>query len=212
MKIKRVFHDITNVTKKNFKLTIHKSSHRKKLIRWLYEVTRDFKYSQGTFALSVYILDFYTQKRGFSLTDYQLIGITSLFIGAKIDERVCKHIDEYIKVTDNYVKKEEILNLEKEILEVLDFDIKIPHSYLHTWYLENMSNKYSLVERREILFSTFAYIMEKNTCKNNMYWIYLEGIRESEKILSGLKISEELQFYLENNRLIENIKFRINDI
>ncbi|KAK6089473.1 hypothetical protein P3W45_001610 [Vairimorpha bombi] len=205
--IKRVFHDITNVSRKNFKLTIHKSSHRKKLIRWLYEVTRDFKYSQATFAISIYILDSYTQKCGFDLNDYQLIGITSLFVGAKIDEKLCKSIDEYVAVTDNYAKKEEIINLEREILKVLDFDIKIPHLYLKTWYLKKMSSKFTLLERREILFSAFAYIMEKNICKNNMYWIYLEGIREAEKLLSCKDMSEELKFYIENNRVTKNINF-----
>lgn len=210
MKIfKQVFHDITNINKKNIKLTIHKSAHRRKLLRWLYEVTRDFKYEQSTFGIAVYILDTYTQKYGFELNNYQLLGITSLFIAAKMEESKLKGINDYVQVTDCYVKEEEILLMERHIINIHSFDIVTPHFYLKSWHLEKMSKKLSLAEKRELLFSTFAYFLEMSTCKKSMYSIFLDGIKEAENILAGHQIPKDLQFYINNNRIARHIKSRL---
>lgn len=207
--MKRAFHDITNITRKNIKLTIHKSSHRKKLVRWLYEVVEDFEYSQVTFAMAIYILDRYTLNKGFNLSEYQLIGITVLFIAAKIEEPKCKSVMEYVEVTDRSVNRKEILEKEMDILSSFNFNLELhtPHRYLRIWYLEKMDCKYSLEERQEILFCGFAYILEKNTCRHNMYWMYLEGIREAEKVLTGQDVSDEFKFYLDHNRTTRDLVF-----
>lgn len=203
--IKKAFHDITNVSKRNIKLTIYKSSHRKKLIRWLYEVTHDFVYSQSTFGIAVYILDTYTQKNSFELSNYQLLGLTALFIAAKLDEQNLKSISDYVAVTDNLVTPKEILETEKEILLNTEIQFNIPHSYLKKWYLEKMQYNYTTIECREILFCCFACVMEKSNVNNNMYWIYLEGIRQAEGFLTRKIASEDLKFYLNNNFITKNL-------
>lgn len=203
--IKKAFHDITNISKRNIKLTIYKSSHRKKLIRWLYEVTRDFMYSQSTFGMTVLILDSYTQKNSFDLSNYQLLGLTALFIAAKLEEKNLKSIIDYVDVTDNLVTPKEILETEKIILLNTKIPFNIPHSYLKIWYLEKMQSEYSTVICREILFCCFAYVMEKSNLNTNMYWIYLEGIRQAEVFLTRKNASEDLKFYLNNNYITKNI-------
>jgi hypothetical protein len=207
--MKRAFHDITNVARKNIKLTIHKSSHRKKLVKWLYEVVEDFEYSQVTFALGIHILDKYTLNKGFDLSEYQLIGITVLFIAAKIEEPKAKSVKDYMEVTDSSVSIREILEKELEILQSFNFDIdlQIPHAYLRSWYLQKMECKFSLIERQEILFCAFAFILEKHTCRHNMYWMYLEGIREAERILSGCVLPEDITFYLKHNNVTKNLRY-----
>ncbi|ADM12230.1 G2/mitotic specific cyclin 1 [Encephalitozoon intestinalis ATCC 50506] len=205
--MKRVFQDITNVSRKNIKLTIHRSSHRRKLVKWLYEVMDDFGYSQVTFSTAVFILDRYTEVRGLDLGKYQLVGISSLFLSAKIEEKRCKEIDDYVHVTDNTYSRREILDKEIEILEVFGFNLmfRLPHSFLKEKYLEKMSSEYTVKQCQEIFFCAFSYVIEKNICGSSMYWIYLEGIKEAEKVLSGHKASEDFRFYLENNRRIKNI-------
>lgn len=203
--MKRTFQDITNVARKNIRLTIHKSAHRKKLLKWLYEVVNDFGYSQVTFSTAVLVLDRYTEVKGLDLTEYQLIGISALFLSAKIEERHCKVIDDYIHVTDNSYMKREVLDKEIEMLEIFDFNLmfRLPHFFLKHWYLERVSEKYTIQHRQEIFFCAFSYIMEKNICGGNMYWIYLEGVREAEKLLSGCEIDIDFRFYLENNKRIK---------
>ncbi|AFN83761.1 G2/mitotic specific cyclin 1 [Encephalitozoon romaleae SJ-2008] len=205
--MKRVFQDITNVSRKNIKLTIHKSSHRRKLVKWLYEVMDDFGYSQVTFSTAVFILDKYTETRGLDLGKYQLVGISALFLSAKIEEKRCKGIEDYVHVTDNTYSKEEILDKEVEMLEIFGFNLmfRLPHSFLKERYLEKASGKYTVKQSQEIFFCAFSYVLEKNICGSSMYWIYLEGVKEAEKILSGNEIDAGLRFYLENNRRIKNI-------
>ncbi|CAD27077.2 similarity to G2/mitotic specific cyclin 1 (fragment) [Encephalitozoon cuniculi GB-M1] len=205
--MKRVFQDITNVNRKNIKLTIHKSSHRRKLVQWLYEVTDDFGYSQVTFSTAVFILDRYTEARGLDLEKYQLVGISALFLSAKIEEKWCKAVDDYVHVTDGACSGKEILDKEIEMLEVFDFNmmLRLPHSFLQERYLEKASDKYTMKQRQEIFFCAFSYVIEKNICGSSMYWIYLEGVKEAEKVLSGCEIDTGLRFYLENNRKIKSI-------
>lgn len=205
--MKRVFQDITNVSRKNIKLTIHKSSHRRKLLLWLYEVMDDFGYSQITLSTAVFILDRYTETKGLDLDKYQLVGISALFLSAKMEERECKTIDDYVHVTDSTFSKQEILDKEIEMLEMFGFNpmLKLPHSFLREWYLEKVSDRYTIKQRQEIFFCAFSYVIERNVCGANMYWIYLEGVKEAEKILSGCEIDPRLRFYLENNRRIKSI-------
>lgn len=205
--MKRVFQDITNVSRKNIKLTIHKSSHRRKLVKWLYEVMDDFGYSQVTFSTAIFILDKYTETRGLDLGKYQLVGISALFLSAKIEEKQCKGIEDYVHVTDNACSEEEILDKEVQMLEIFGFNLmfRLPHSFLKERYLEKTSSKYTTKQSQEIFFCAFSYVLEKNICGSSMYWIYLEGVKEAEKILSGNEIDVGLRFYLENNRRIKNI-------
>jgi G2/mitotic-specific cyclin 2 len=204
---KKTFLDITNVVRKNIKLTVHKSCHRKKLLKWLYEVLNDFEYSQVTFATAIFIIDRYTEVRGLDLAEYQLIGIAALFLSAKIEERHCKGIEDYIHVTDNSYGRSEILEKEAEMLRIFDFNLllKLPHAFLRPWYLEKVTDKYQLKQRQEIFFCAFSYIMEKNACGGNIRWVYLEGIREAEKVFAGCSVDLDFRFYLETNRRLRNI-------
>ncbi|KAM0674892.1 hypothetical protein GVAV_001711 [Gurleya vavrai] len=118
-----LFKDIFQKIPPNIKLTIlksKKSSHhnRLKLIRWLFEVSLDFSYSPLTVINSIPIID------NFNLNcDYQLLGITSLFISAKLFEKTIFKVKEYCLVTDCYCKVDDILELEKVILNFYKFEL-----------------------------------------------------------------------------------------
>lgn len=174
-------------------------------MRWLYEVMNDFGYSQVTFSTAILLMDRYTEKKGVKLSEYQLIGISGLFLSAKVEERECKRIEEYMYVTESSYGVEEILVKEREMVEMLEFSgvIRLPHSFLRLWYLERICSGYSISERQEIMQCGFSCVMERNTCGSNMYWIYLEGMKEAEKVFSGGEIETDLRFYLENNKRIK---------
>ncbi|KAM0687180.1 hypothetical protein COBT_001581, partial [Conglomerata obtusa] len=73
----------SSIIPSNIKLTIHKSSKRTKLIRWLFEVTLDFCYSPFTYIRTVVLLD----KFPHASMDTQLVGIAALLLCAKVEER-----------------------------------------------------------------------------------------------------------------------------
>lgn len=204
--IKRVFQDITNLQTKRIKVTIHKSSHRKKLLRWIYEVCKDFKYSEFTYIITVLIIDTYTEKNGFDLDEYQLIGITALFIGAKIEEPKTLLVSEYSTITDATFSDLDILKKEKTMLQTIDFNItaKPPQYYFNFDYFNNNFKDLSISEKKEILNCFIAVQLEQNMCTKNMFLLYLEAVREMENVLSSYLFSESIRFYIENNPRIGN--------
>lgn len=211
--IKRAFQDITNLRSKHIKVTIHKSSHRKKLIRWIYEVCKDFNYSEYTYITAVLIIDRYTEKHVFDLDEYQLIGIASLLIAAKIEEPKTRPISEYASVTDNSFCQLEIVQKEKSILVVLDYNItnKLPQSYLNVDYLKNNFKQYSFEERRELLNCYIAAQLEQSIYTKNMFLLYLQAIREMEKEFKTVVYSEATRFYIKNNPRIDYSSIILNN-
>ncbi|KAM0678800.1 G2/mitotic-specific cyclin-B1 [Binucleata daphniae] len=191
--MKSVLTNITNFCKndhknipKNIKFTVHKLPKRTKLIRWLFEVCIDFKYSPYTHIRTVTMIDKYTKNRNSSIdeiskmgdknkhnscvdniyqmgdkrkhtgcvdniyqmgdknkhnscvdnkhdstnnVDLQLVGITVLFICAKIEETHIKNISDYVAVTDYTYSKEDILETEIEILQYFKFNINFDNVF-----------------------------------------------------------------------------------
>jgi G2/mitotic-specific cyclin 2 len=211
--IKRAFQDITNLSAKNIKLTIHKSSHRKKLVRWLYEVCKDFRYSQYTYATAILIADRFTKKNGFDIDEYQLIGISSLFLAAKIEEPTTRKASEYSIVTAGSYSTKEILKMEAEILDALEYDLmlKLPHSYFNIDYFNLKFPKEKQQEMRALLNSIIACFLERSEYNiNNMVLVYLEAVKELEKIFKSQRIEEDIKFYIENGN--ESKEILINKI
>lgn len=167
----------------NIKVTVHRANKRTKLLRWLYEVVVDFEYQPHTFILTVAIVDKYGK-----ISEYQLLGITALFIAAKIEECACKDVREYAEVTDNAFGKEDILNMELDIMMHFNFNFNfvLPQSFLK-----------AVMDREMVylLFVVVCYVLEKEM---NMY----HAMEASKKIMTQLHekgIPKEMSFYFERN-------------
>lgn len=209
--LKNVFQDITNISTKRIKLTIHKSSHRKRLLRWLYEVCRDFRYSLYTYTAAVLIVDKYTEKNGFELKEYQLIGISCLFLAAKIEESKTRRVLEYSVVTDGAFTEKEILRKEWSIFESLDHELhlKLPQHYFNPDYFKSHFSFLDFEYKKELLNCFIASQLEIRSYTRNVFLLYLESKREMEVWLAnGYKtIPEIAKFYIRNNPLIHNILY-----
>lgn len=204
--IKKAFQDITNLQLKHIKLTIHKSAHRRKLLRWIYEVCRDFEYGSYTYIVTVLIIDAYAESHGFDLEEYQLIGISSLLLGAKIEESRTRTVSEYSLVTDGAYSSDEIIKRERHILKALDYSIplKLPQFYFSIDYFNSNFPEFTLREKKEILNCFIAFQMEQGSCTKNMFLLYLESVGEMEKALSSCTYPEAVRFYIEHNRQIDS--------
>lgn len=202
------FQDITNLSSKRIKLTIHKSSHRKKLLRWIYEVCRDFKYSIYTYTTTALLIDKYTEKNGFELWEYQLIGISSLFLGAKIEESKTKRVAEYSAITDNAFTTSEIIEKERVIFDSLGSEmyLKLPQAFFNPDEFMAHFSFLCFEEKKELLNCFIAAQLEKRSYTRNVFLLYLEAKKELENYLArkGRIISEVPKFYIRNNALIRN--------
>lgn len=94
------------------------------LLDWLIEVCEVYKLHRETYYLALDYLDRYLSTNiSISKTYLQLIGITCLFIAAKVEEIYPPKLSEFAYVTDGACREEDILKQELIILTALKWQI-----------------------------------------------------------------------------------------
>ena len=93
------------------------------LLDWLIDVHYRFNFKRKTLFQTVYLIDLYSSKNIIQKINYQLLGLTCLFISVKANEVIYPTIEGFINLTDNAYKNKELLNMENHVLKTLDFDI-----------------------------------------------------------------------------------------
>lgn len=96
---------------------------REKLINWLMEVQLVFRLLIDTMFLAVNMIDRYSAKRHIPRNKYQLVGMTSLFIASKVEEIWAISVAQFVFISKEAYTKEEILDMEQEILSTLCFNV-----------------------------------------------------------------------------------------
>ncbi len=99
------------------------------LLDWLIDVHLKFKLLPETLFLTINIIDRYLSKRDINRKYLQLLGICSLFIACKYEEIYWPEIKDFIYMTDNAYDRNQVINMENDILKVLEFNIVIPSSF-----------------------------------------------------------------------------------
>lgn len=94
------------------------------LLDWLIEVCEVYKLHRETYYLAVdYIDRFLSRKKEQKKTHLQLLGITALFVAAKVEEIYPPKIGEFAYVTDGACSEEDILREELLLLSELQWSI-----------------------------------------------------------------------------------------
>ncbi|XP_052894395.1 G1/S-specific cyclin-E [Anopheles moucheti] len=94
------------------------------LLDWLNEVCEVYKLHRETYYLAVDYIDRYlTCKKELKKSHLQLLGITALFIAAKVEEIYPPKIGEFAYVTDGACTDEDILREELLVLTALEWRI-----------------------------------------------------------------------------------------
>lgn len=97
------------------------------LIDWVIELHHMFQLLPETLFLTVNIIDRFLSTRTVVLSKLQLVGITSLFIATKFEEISCPTMQDFLFMTDNAVKEDELIKAERFILQILDFRLCYPN-------------------------------------------------------------------------------------
>ncbi|KAF8571792.1 hypothetical protein P879_02691 [Paragonimus westermani] len=106
---------------------------RATLCDWMIKVQQYLKLRTETLHLAVSIADRYTWLRAnMDPADYQLVGITALFVAAKFVERFAPATTTLCYLTENSYKPRQVLEFERHLLHTLDFEVSIPlpHHFL----------------------------------------------------------------------------------
>ena len=98
------------------------------LLDWLIDVHARFKLFDETLFLTINIIDRYLSKKSINKKYFQLLGITAMFIASKYEDIYPPDLKEFIFMTDNAYTREELMKLECDILDIIEFNMTYPTS------------------------------------------------------------------------------------
>mmetsp|Transcript_38275 Transcript_38275/g.50440 ORF Transcript_38275/g.50440 Transcript_38275/m.50440 type:complete len:403 (+) Transcript_38275:329-1537(+) len=99
------------------------------LIDWLVEVHLKFKLVPDTLYLTIALIDKYLELRQVTRQNLQLVGVTCFLLASKYEEIYPPEIRDLVYITDRAYTKEQILKMETQILEALEFKLSFPTVY-----------------------------------------------------------------------------------
>ena len=96
------------------------------LIDWIIDVDEKFGFTDETLFMTILIIDRYSTQNDISKIKYQLLGIVAMLIACKHEEIYVPKIDDFIYITDNTYTREEVLEMENNVLKCLNFSLLYP--------------------------------------------------------------------------------------
>ena len=96
------------------------------LIDWIIDVHGKFGFCDETLYMTVLIIDRYSSLKKITRNEYQCLGITALMIACKHEEINVPKVEDFIYITDNAYNKEEVFNMEIDILDKLNYNLLYP--------------------------------------------------------------------------------------
>ena len=155
---------------------------RERMVDWMIEVFSVNKSEPGTFELAVHIMDSYILNTNKILKDedIHLIGLTSIYIASKMEEKIPMRL---IHIVNNLGKgvfsKAEIIAMEKEIVETIEFDFFTAgtYDYLMTFFWDlKVNNGQILNDFKEHYvidkYMKFCIFLSKLTLYNHKFAAY----------------------------------------
>ncbi|KAG2498525.1 hypothetical protein HYH03_003775 [Edaphochlamys debaryana] len=99
------------------------------LIDWLVEVHLKFKLMPETLFLTVNLIDRFLTEKQVTRKNLQLVGVTSMLIASKYEEIWAPEVRDFVYISDRAYTKEQILGMEKVMLNTLKFHLTLPTTY-----------------------------------------------------------------------------------
>jgi len=150
------------------------------LIDWLVEVHMKFRLVPETLYLCVSIIDRYCSKVDVLRSKLQLIGVTALLVACKHEEIYPPEVRDCVYITDRAYNRQEVLDMEQDILKVLDWRISVPTAFpfldrflcltnasemtkhAAAYYLERTLQEHSFLQFRPSVVCASAVILALN--------------------------------------------------
>ncbi|GBG75230.1 hypothetical protein CBR_g19866 [Chara braunii] len=100
------------------------------LLDWLVEVHFKFKLLPETLYLTANLIDRYLAKKPTERKNLQLVGITAMLIASKYEEIWAPEVRDFVYISDKAYTKAAILDMEKKMLNTLNFNLTVPTPYV----------------------------------------------------------------------------------
>jgi len=96
------------------------------LIDWLVEVAEEYKLVPDTLYYTVSYIDRFLSSAAVPRQRLQLLGVSCMLIAAKYEEICAPQVEEFCYITDNTYCREEVLEMERRVLNELNFELTTP--------------------------------------------------------------------------------------
>ncbi|KAL8115981.1 hypothetical protein AgCh_022467 [Apium graveolens] len=96
------------------------------LMDWLVEVADEYMLAPDTLYLTVYLIDRFLSKYYIERKKLQLVGVTCMLIASKYEEICAPTVEDFCIITDNTYRKNEVLLMEKQVLNFVEFQLSGP--------------------------------------------------------------------------------------
>ena len=100
------------------------------VIHWMISVSEKFKLLPETFYLSINLFDRYLEKKLLLKKQLQLIASSCLLIASKYEEIYAPEIRDFIYISKGLFTRDDIINIEYDILKVLNFNLLTVSPYI----------------------------------------------------------------------------------
>ncbi|GMH02829.1 hypothetical protein Nepgr_004668 [Nepenthes gracilis] len=99
---------------------------REILVNWLVEVAEEYRLVSDTLYLTVSYIDRYLSSRAINRRKLQLLGVSCMLVASKYEEISPPHVEDFCYITDNTYTKDEVVDMERDVLKFLNFEIGNP--------------------------------------------------------------------------------------
>lgn len=99
------------------------------LVDWLVEVHLKFKLMPETLFLTVNLIDRFLEIKQVTRRNLQLVGVTAMLIASKYEEIWAPEVRDFVYISDKAYTREQILAMEKLMLNTLKFNLTLPTPY-----------------------------------------------------------------------------------
>ncbi|KAK7310791.1 hypothetical protein RJT34_08524 [Clitoria ternatea] len=96
------------------------------LVDWLVEVAEEYKLVSDTLYFCVSYIDRYLSFKALPRQRLQLLGVSSMLLASKYEEIKPPEVEDFCYITDNSYSKEEVVEMEGDVLECLKFELGGP--------------------------------------------------------------------------------------
>uniref|UniRef100_A0ACD5WGV2 Uncharacterized protein n=2 Tax=Avena sativa TaxID=4498 RepID=A0ACD5WGV2_AVESA len=100
------------------------------LADWIIEVHQKFDLMPESLYLAVYVIDRYLSMQPVLRRELQLVGVSALLIACKYEEIWAPEVNDFILISDSAYTREQILRMEKAILNRLQWNLTVPTPYV----------------------------------------------------------------------------------
>jgi hypothetical protein len=184
------------------------------LVDWLIDVHFKFQFKEETLHLTINFIDRYLSEKIVNKEKFQLLGVVCLFIASKYEEVFRQEIGDFIYITDYAYSIRELLEMEREVLQVLNYSLTITTSQkilefakiiydlneveynLAKYFLEIFCIDYRMINYSQTVVAfSCLYLVNKLYRKQDKYFEYC-NIKMNQNDLKNC--SKEIMFLYEN--------------